>query len=44
MWSDNLELVSLLEAVSADGYALPPMFVVAKVHPPDWWSVPGVGG
>lgn len=42
--SDNLELVSLLEAVSADGYALPPMFVVSKTYPSDWWSVPGVGG
>lgn len=42
--SDNLELVSLLEVVSADGHAIPPTFVVAKTSPPEWWTVEGVGG
>lgn len=41
--SDNLELVSLLEVVSADGYAMPPTFVVTKTSPPEWWTVEGVG-
>jgi hypothetical protein len=41
--SDNLELVSLLEAISADGFAVPPTFVVAKSQPPEWWTVEGVG-
>ena len=31
--SDNPELVSLLETVNADGFALPPVFVVAKSSP-----------
>lgn len=42
--SDNLEIVSLLETVSADGYAMPPTFVIAKTAPPEWWTVEGVGG
>ena len=42
--SDNLELVLLLEVVSADGYAIPPTFVVAKTSPIEWWTVEGVGG
>ena len=43
MCSDNLHLVSLLEAVSADGFTLPPVFVSAKSSPLEWWTVPGVG-
>ena len=41
--SDNLEIVSLLETMSADGHAIPPTFVIAKTAPPEWWAVDGVG-
>ncbi|KAF8592321.1 hypothetical protein K439DRAFT_1643828 [Ramaria rubella] len=42
--SDSLELVLLLEAVSADGSSVPLTFVVAKTAPPRWWDVPWIGG
>ncbi|KAG2740592.1 hypothetical protein P692DRAFT_201669507, partial [Suillus brevipes Sb2] len=38
--SDNLELVTIIECVCADGTALQPAFVFSGVHHcPSWWNV-----
>lgn len=44
--SDSLELVTVIECISADGEKGPgPSFVVNKNKDPgEWWSVPGVSG
>jgi len=35
-WSENLELITLHEAMSADGAAVHPAFVVGKMPPAGW--------
>jgi len=42
MWLESLVLVMLLEAVSADGAAIPPMFVLQVDN--DDLGLPGIGG
>lgn len=42
--SDNLELVTIIEAVCANGTALPPGFVTQPGNAGEWWNIPGVGG
>jgi hypothetical protein len=38
--SDNLELVTVIECVCADGTNLQPAFVFSgKEHSPSWWTV-----
>lgn len=32
-----------MEAISADGSAVPPGFVLLKGETGEWWTVPGVG-
>ena len=45
MWSDSLVLVMLLEAVSVDGVAVPPLFVLLHGHGTfDDLKLPGIGG
>lgn len=41
--SDNLELVTVIEAVSADGVALEPGFVLQKGALGNWFEIEGVG-
>ncbi|KIJ56057.1 hypothetical protein M422DRAFT_239248 [Sphaerobolus stellatus SS14] len=41
--SESLQLVTILEAVSADGVMVPPGFVLPKGDMPDWRHVSGVG-
>jgi hypothetical protein len=42
--SDNLELVTVIEAVSASGASAPPAFVLADGPMPDYRDVEGIGG
>lgn len=42
--SDSLELVTVIEAVCADGAALSPGFVTQEGNAGAWWDIPGVGG
>ena len=45
MQSDSLILVTLLEAISADGVAVPPLFVLLRGHNTfDDLKLPGIGG
>ena len=45
VWSDSLILVTLLEAVSADGVAVPPLFVLPCGHSTfDDLKRPGISG
>jgi hypothetical protein len=41
--SDSLVLITVIEAVCADGSAVPPVFVMPKGSVGDWFEVPGVG-
>ena len=43
MRSDSLVLVTLIEAVCADGSAVPPGFILPKGEMKDWSDIPGVG-
>ena len=44
MWSDSLVMVTLLEAVSAVGAAIPPLFVLPKgLINVDDLELPGIG-
>ncbi|KIJ52933.1 hypothetical protein M422DRAFT_94762, partial [Sphaerobolus stellatus SS14] len=43
MKSDNLQLVTILEAASADGVMVPPGIVLPKGEMPHWGDVEGVG-
>ena len=45
MQSDSLILVTLLEAISVDGVAVPPLFVLLRGHNTfDDLKLPGIGG
>ena len=41
--SDSLVLVTLIEAVCADGSAFPPIFILPKGSVGPWWENPSVG-
>ena len=42
--SDNLELVTIIEAIVADGFVLPPVFVLKDGPVPDCRDIDGLGG
>jgi hypothetical protein len=41
---DSLVLVTVLEAVCADGTLVPPVLVLPRGQTGEWWTVEGVGG
>jgi hypothetical protein len=40
---ENLELVTIVECISAAGIVMPPSFILSDGPMPDWTDLPGVG-